>query len=68
MSKAFNESEKEPGNVADEAAILSELPTNDASANIVDWDGLGDSANPVNWPVRKRWAHIITVAMLGFIP
>ncbi|KAL8734067.1 MAG: hypothetical protein Q9181_003351 [Wetmoreana brouardii] len=40
----------------------------DAMANIVDWDGADDAANPINWSSRKRWAHIITVAILALVP
>lgn len=55
-----------PGSVALEAALPDE--GEDATSNIVDWDGPNDIANPVNRPSRKRWAHIITVAILGLIP
>lgn len=51
-----------PSSIALEAA----LPSDDD--NIVDWDGPNDAANPINWPSRKRWAHIILVAILGLIP
>ncbi|KAL2047714.1 hypothetical protein N7G274_000756 [Stereocaulon virgatum] len=37
----------------------------DMTADIVDWDGLNDAANPVNWSSYKTWAHINTVAILG---
>ena len=40
----------------------------DAMANIVDWDGPNDVAAPINWSRSKRWAHIIIVAILGFVP
>ena len=40
----------------------------DATATLVDWDGPNDAANPVNWSSRKRWTHILTVAILGLIP
>ena len=52
------------------AALEAALPdkSEDVTANIVDWDGPNDAANPMNWPGRKRWAHIITVAILGLIP
>lgn len=55
-----------PSSGALEAALLRE--GDDATANLVDWDGPNDAANPMNWPNRKRWAHIITVAVLGLIP
>jgi hypothetical protein len=36
-------------------------------ANIVDWDGTKDPTNPHNWPSRKRWAHVILVAILALV-
>ena len=55
-----------PSSVALEAVLPG--GGEDATTNVVDWDGPDDAANPVNWPSRKRWAHIITVAILGLIP
>ncbi|KAL9127160.1 MAG: hypothetical protein Q9217_003913 [Psora testacea] len=52
--------------IALEAALPSQGEY--AADNIVDWDGPNDAADPINWPSRKRWAHIITVAILGLIP
>jgi hypothetical protein len=51
---------------ASEAALPIEAEN--ATACLVDWEGPDDAANPCNWPPRKRWAHIITVAILGLIP
>jgi len=62
----FQSMSKTPSSIALEAALPSE--GEDATANIVDWDGPNDAADPINWPSRKRWAHIITVAILGLIP
>ncbi|KAK4151651.1 major facilitator superfamily domain-containing protein [Chaetomidium leptoderma] len=36
-------------------------------SSIIDWDGPDDIENPVNWPVRRRWAHIIMISTLGLI-
>ncbi|KAK7753328.1 hypothetical protein SLS62_004618 [Diatrype stigma] len=33
--------------------------------DIVDWDGPSDPNNPLNWPPRKRFGHIVIVAMLS---
>lgn len=55
-----------PSSIALEAALPCE--GEDVTANIVDWDGPNDAANPINWPSRKRWAQIITVAILGLVP
>ena len=51
-------------------ALEAALPSKgeDTTANTIDWHGLDDTANPINWPTRKRWAHIVTVAILGLIP
>lgn len=63
MSQATSNSEKEPSL---KAAIPSE--GEEEGALLVDWEGPDDKANPCNWPSRKRWAHIIIVAILGLIP
>ncbi len=34
---------------------------------LVDWDGLDDPANPINWPARSRWAHIMMISFLGLV-
>lgn len=63
MSRATSNSEKEP---SIEAAIPS---GNEGEGGLlIDWEGPDDEANPCNWPSRKRWAHIIIVAILGLIP
>lgn len=66
MPQALSSSEKEAQDTSLEAALPSE--DHGATANIVDWDGPNDAANPINWPSRKRWSHIIIVAILGLIP
>lgn len=66
MSQTFSSIAREPRDASLEAVLPSE--GEDATANIVDWDGPNDAANPINWPSRKRWTHIITVAILGLIP
>lgn len=35
-----------------------------ADPNIVDWDGPDDPENPLNWPARKKWTHIILLATI----
>ncbi|TVY64176.1 Efflux pump radE, partial [Lachnellula suecica] len=37
------------------------------NANIVDWDGPLDPANPMNWPSRVRWTHIMLVSAVNFL-
>jgi hypothetical protein len=55
--------------VCDNAALESGQPDDGkhADTNIVDWDGPDDAANPVNWPSRKRWAHVIIVSILALV-
>lgn len=38
-----------------------------ADPNVVDWDGPDDALNPLNWPSRKRWAHVVMVALLALV-
>ncbi|KAL8790924.1 MAG: hypothetical protein Q9213_000349 [Squamulea squamosa] len=66
MSQSLDSTKKELPDNALEAA----LPNNgiDVKANVVDWDGPDDAANPINWTSYKRWAHIIIVAILGLVP
>ena len=33
----------------------------------VDWEGPDDAANPINWPARRRWTHIIMISILGLV-
>ncbi len=33
----------------------------------VDWESPDDIANPINWPARRRWAHIIMISILGLV-
>lgn len=35
--------------------------------NIVDWDGPDDPDNPLNWPGRKSFGHVIIVAALSMV-
>ncbi|KIM97316.1 hypothetical protein OIDMADRAFT_130385 [Oidiodendron maius Zn] len=35
--------------------------------NIVDWDGPDDPDNPLNWPGRKSFGHVIIVAVLSMV-
>jgi hypothetical protein len=48
-------------------AAIDESKPVEHDANIVDWDGPGDPANPVNWPGSKRWAHVVIVSLLGLV-
>jgi len=58
--------EKDAGDGSLEAALPS--GGEEMTANIIDWNGPDDTANPINWPSHTRWAHIITVALLGLVP
>ncbi|KAH8721625.1 major facilitator superfamily transporter [Ilyonectria robusta] len=35
-------------------------------ANIVDWDGPDDPANPQNWSPLKKWGNIVVLAIITF--
>jgi multidrug resistance protein len=35
--------------------------------NIVDWDGPDDPANPLNWPMKKKWSIIAALGAVTFI-
>lgn len=35
--------------------------------NIVDWDGLDDPENPLNWPSRKKSAAIALVSFITML-
>ncbi|CRL30149.1 unnamed protein product [Penicillium camemberti] len=35
--------------------------------DLVDWGGPGDPINPMNWPLRKKVAITITVALLAIL-
>ncbi|GAB1313401.1 hypothetical protein MFIFM68171_03611 [Madurella fahalii] len=55
-------------NAALESGPVSESNVkHEADGFIAKWDGPDDIANPVNWPARTRWAHIIMISVLGFI-
>ena len=47
-----------------EAGMLDDKPNEN---NIIDWDGPQDPENPHNWPERKRWAHVIVVALISLV-
>lgn len=34
--------------------------------NMVDWDGPDDSANPMNWPPRKKWSLVAVLSAITF--
>jgi hypothetical protein len=33
----------------------------------LDWDGPEDRDNPMNWPSRKRTAHIVLIALVQLV-
>ncbi|TQV94381.1 hypothetical protein V2A60_002589 [Cordyceps javanica] len=35
--------------------------------DIVDWDGPEDPSNPLNWPARKRFGHVVIVSLLSMM-
>lgn len=55
------------------AAAASSPMDNDTSSDQdgLEWDGLHDAANPLNWPVHKKAMQVICVALmtlLRFVP
>jgi len=49
----------------DLATIADEKARKDP--NIVDWDGLGDPANPMNWPSLKKFTAIGIVSLITML-
>jgi hypothetical protein len=37
------------------------------SSNEVDWDGLDDPKNPLNWSQVKKWSTILLVSYITFV-
>jgi hypothetical protein len=67
MSKTDNNSSETISNAKLEAGPIDEGILPAADANVVDWDGPDDTANPHNWPPRKRWSHVVMVALLALV-
>lgn len=40
-------------------------PSHDEEA--VNWDGLDDPENPMNWPDNKKWLNIILISVLTLV-
>ena len=36
-------------------------------SNVVDWDGLNDPTNPLNWPKSIRIGHVALVSIITLI-
>ncbi|KAH0558693.1 hypothetical protein GP486_004656, partial [Trichoglossum hirsutum] len=34
---------------------------------MVDWEGAEDAATPVNWPARRKWAHVGVISALTLL-
>ena len=32
-----------------------------------DWNGPDDPQNPMNWPRVKKYAHVVSPALMGFV-
>ncbi|ROV88552.1 hypothetical protein VMCG_10379 [Cytospora schulzeri] len=43
-----------------------EYPGEDA-ADVVDWSGPDNNANPHKWPSHKKWTHIVLVSLLALV-
>ena len=67
MSKIDNTSSKTTSRADLEAGLLNDSNLPAVEANVVDWSGPEDAANPHNWPMYKRWSHVIMVALLALV-
>ena len=48
-----------------EAGRQAAAPTSageEKDANVVDWDGPDDPANPRNWPARLKMANVVCIS------
>lgn len=56
-----------------ESAQVVDEVTNDSAneeeydPNIVGWDSEDDPANPINWPLWKKWTNIGLISAITFI-
>lgn len=69
-SESTSETASKSGAVDSEAQVAPtpvETKSEAPDANIVDWDGPQDPANPQNWSLRKKWAHIIMVSLFALV-
>ncbi|KAI1778521.1 MFS multidrug transporter [Hypoxylon cercidicola] len=65
MTEAVNTMEKAVPNSTSSETADSEREERDQS-NLVDFDGEGDSSNPLNWSPKLRWSLIVLVSGLEF--
>jgi multidrug resistance protein len=62
-----------PSDLEKNLVARHENPTSDCfvtdhvASNIVDWDGPEDIARPVNWPKKRKWMNVTSVAFLTFL-
>ncbi|KAF2176732.1 cycloheximide resistance protein [Zopfia rhizophila CBS 207.26] len=63
------ESQKDVEKQADAADALETLTNREAlrDPNVVDWDGLDDPANPMNWPLSRKVAVIGIVSFITLL-
>lgn len=50
-----------------EKTLAEATQPEDKDPNIVDWDGENDPANPLNWSMRKKGAHILSISLITFL-
>ncbi|OAG38741.1 hypothetical protein AYO21_07094 [Fonsecaea monophora] len=43
------------------------LRSSDTDANVVDWEGIDDAENPLNWSARRKTANIMLLSYMTFL-
>ena len=46
---------------------VTQLKSFETQENVVDWNGPDDPENPLNWPAKKTFGHVIIVAVLSMV-
>ncbi|CAG8885946.1 unnamed protein product [Penicillium egyptiacum] len=64
MKLSRNNETEASANTDEEAA---KLPSHQPQDDAVDWDGLDDPKNPLNWPATKSFGHVVIVAVLSMV-
>lgn len=63
-SDSSERTEAAPRGADEEGAKLRSF---EIQENVVDWNGPDDPENPLNWPAKKSFGHVIIVAILSMI-
>lgn len=57
--------EKDETDVESARSVNSEPKGPEKDPHLVEWDGLDDPQNPINWPVWKKWAVTMSLAWMS---